>query len=50
MENLVKNGEVVVVVIEKLPFSGAQFIRCNNIAGSQLGVVPVIEVSGKSNN
>ncbi|XP_072348726.1 uncharacterized protein [Scyliorhinus torazame] len=42
LESPVKCGEVVVGVIEKLSCPGIQFILSNDIAGSQVGVMPTV--------
>ena len=50
LESPVKSGEVVVGVIEKLSCPGIQLVLGNDIAGSQVGVMPTVVDSGKSNN
>ncbi|XP_072370989.1 uncharacterized protein [Scyliorhinus torazame] len=42
LESPVKSGEVVVGVIDKLSCPGIQFILGNDIAGSQVGVIPTV--------
>jgi len=42
LESPIKSGEVIVGVMEKLNCPGIQFILGNDIAGSQVGVMPTV--------